>query len=130
MTTILIVEDDDAIRNNIARLLKLEGYDIVSAVNGREGLERALEIRPDVVISDISMPEMDGFALLEAVRAERSLSSTSVMMLTALDDRASMRRGMTSGADDYLAKPFTEEALRKLAFEQLERPRLKAGPHG
>lgn len=111
MTTILIVEDDDAIRNNIARLLKLEGYDIVSAVNGREGLERALEIRPDVVISDISMPEMDGFALLEAIRAERSLSSTSVMMLTALDDRASMRRGMTSGADDYLAKPFTRVEL-------------------
>jgi serine/threonine-protein kinase PpkA len=111
MTTILIVEDDDAIRNNIARLLKLEGYEIVSAVNGREGLERALEIRPDVVISDISMPEMDGFALLEAIRAERSLSSTSVMMLTALDDRASMRRGMTSGADDYLAKPFTRVEL-------------------
>lgn len=111
MTTILIVEDDDAIRNNIARLLKLEGYDIVSAVNGREGLDRALEIRPDVVISDISMPEMDGFALLEAIRAERTLSSTSVMMLTALDDRASMRRGMTSGADDYLAKPFTRVEL-------------------
>ncbi|HET6828404.1 MAG TPA: protein kinase, partial [Ramlibacter sp.] len=111
MTTILIVEDDDAIRNNIARLLKLEGYEIVSAVNGREGLERALEIHPDVVISDISMPEMDGFALLEAIRAERSLSSTSVMMLTALDDRASMRRGMTSGADDYLAKPFTRVEL-------------------
>lgn len=111
MTTILIVEDDDAIRNNVIRLLKLEGYRIESATNGKQGLERARAVRPDVVITDIGMPEMDGFALLEAIRADRELSATSVMMLTALDDRASMRRGMTSGADDYLAKPFTRVEL-------------------
>jgi serine/threonine-protein kinase PpkA len=111
MTTILVVEDDDAIRNNITRLLKLEGFDIVSAVNGRLGLERARQVRPDVIISDVSMPEMDGFQLLEAIRADRGLSATSVMLLTALDDRASMRRGMTAGADDYLAKPFTRVEL-------------------
>ena len=111
MTQILIVEDDDAIRNNIIRLLKLEGYDIVSAINGRLGLERAREVRPDVVISDVSMPEMDGVELLEQIRADRNLAATSVMLLTALDDRASMRRGMTAGADDYLAKPFTRVEL-------------------
>jgi class 3 adenylate cyclase len=111
MTTILIVEDDDAIRNNIGRLLRLEGYDIVAAVNGREGLELARALQPEVVITDIGMPEMDGFELLEAIRADRALGATSVMMLTALDDRASMRRGMTSGADDYLAKPFTRVEL-------------------
>jgi class 3 adenylate cyclase len=118
MTTVLVVEDDDAIRNNITRLLKLEGYDIVSAVNGSLGLERAHQVRPDVVISDVGMPQMDGFQLLEAIRADKALASTSVMLLTALDDRASMRRGMTLGADDYLAKPFTRvellEALRGL----------------
>jgi len=111
MTTILVVEDDDAIRNNITRLLKLEGYDIDSAINGALGLERAHQVRPDVVISDVSMPEMDGFQLLEAIRADKALASTSVMLLTALDDRASMRRGMTLGADDYLAKPFTRVEL-------------------
>jgi serine/threonine-protein kinase PpkA len=111
MTTILIVEDDDAIRNNIARLLKLEGYEIATAVNGREGLERVHSTKPDLVISDISMPEMDGFALLEAIRADPVVANTSVMLLTALDDRASMRRGMTAGADDYLAKPFTRVEL-------------------
>jgi serine/threonine-protein kinase PpkA len=111
MTTILIVEDDDAIRNNVIRLLKLEGYEIDSAINGRLGLERAKAVRPDVVISDVSMPEMDGFDLLEAIRADRELAATSVMLLTALDDRASMRRGMTAGADDYLAKPFTRVEL-------------------
>ncbi|TWO72085.1 protein kinase [Caenimonas sedimenti] len=111
MTTILIVEDDDAIRNNIARLLKLEGYEIATAINGREGLERVRQLHPDLVISDISMPEMDGFALLEAVRADALIANTCVMLLTALDDRASMRRGMTAGADDYLAKPFTRVEL-------------------
>src|SRR5438128_3568631 len=111
MPTVLIVEDDDAIRNNIIRLLKLEGFDIVSAENGRAGLEQARLVRPDVVISDVSMPEMDGFQLVEAIRGDRFLASTSIMLLTALDDRASMRRGMTSGADDYLAKPFTRVEL-------------------
>ncbi len=111
MTTVLIVEDDDAIRNNIIRLLKLEGYEIVSAENGRLGLEQARRFKPDVVITDVSMPEMDGFELLEAIRGDKLLAATSVMMLTALDDRASMRRGMTSGADDYLAKPFTRVEL-------------------
>ena len=97
MTTILIVEDDDAIRNNITRLLKLEGFDIVSATNGREGLDRLRQVPADVVISDVSMPGMDGFELLEAIRADRTLAALPVMLLTALDDRASMRRGMTAG---------------------------------
>lgn len=109
--TILIVEDDAAIRNNVALLLRLEGYEVTAAVDGAEGLERARELKPDVVISDINMPGLDGFALLEAIRAEPALATTAVMMLTALDDRASMRRGMTAGADDYLAKPFTRDEL-------------------
>lgn len=128
MTTILVVEDDDAIRNNITRLLKLEGYQIEAAANGREGLERARQLRPEVVISDIGMPEMDGFALLEAIRADRSLAATSVMLLTALDDRASMRRGMTAGADDYLAKPFTRvELLEALQGLLKKRGRIEQG---
>src|SRR6478609_4555722 len=121
MTMILVVEDDDAIRNNVIRLLKLEGFDIDSAINGRLGLEKAREVRPDVVISDVSMPEMDGFELLEAIRADRELAATSVMLLTALDDRASMRRGMTAGADDYLAKPFTRVELLEALHGLLRR---------
>jgi class 3 adenylate cyclase len=127
MTTILIVEDDDAIRNNVIRMLKLEGYEIDSAVNGKLGLERVKAGNPDVVITDIGMPVMDGFQLLEAIRADRELAGTSVMMLTALDDRASMRRGMTSGADDYLAKPFTRvELLEALEGLLKKRGRIEA----
>jgi serine/threonine-protein kinase PpkA len=111
MTTVLVVEDDDAIRGNIARLLQLEGYEVSVAATGTEGLKRARAGRPDVVISDINMPGLDGFGLVEALRADPALATTCVMMLTALDDRASMRRGMKSGADDYLAKPFTRDEL-------------------
>ena len=118
MSTVLVVEDDDAIRNNVVRLLKLEGHEPVAAADGLDGLERARALRPDLVISDIGMPRMDGFALLQALRADPALAATPVMLLTALDDRASMRRGMTAGADDYLAKPFTRvellEALQAL----------------
>jgi class 3 adenylate cyclase len=113
---VLVVEDDDAIRGNVARLLRLEGYEIVTAIHGAQGLEQARAVRPDLVISDVGMPEMDGFTLVEALRAEPALAATPVLLLTALDDRASMRRGMTAGADDYLAKPFTRvELLEALA---------------
>jgi serine/threonine-protein kinase PpkA len=122
MTTVLVVEDDDAIRNNVARLLKLEGYDVSVAINGTEGLERAQATRPDVVVSDINMPGIDGFAMVEAMRADPALATTVVLMLTALDDRASMRRGMTAGADDYLAKPFTRVELLE-ALEALLKKR-------
>ncbi|NNU44033.1 protein kinase domain-containing protein [Ramlibacter montanisoli] len=111
MTSVLVVEDDDAIRGNVARLLGLEGYEVSVAVNGSEGLERARALRPDLVVSDVNMPGLDGFALVEALRADPALATTAVLMLTALDDRASMRRGMTAGADDYLAKPFTRTEL-------------------
>jgi serine/threonine-protein kinase PpkA len=111
MTTILIVEDDDAIRNNLVRLLNLEGFDTISAPDGHLGLERAITFKPDVIVSDVSMPGMSGFELLSAIRADNTLATTPFMLLTALDDRESMRRGMTGGADDYLSKPFTRDEL-------------------
>lgn len=111
MTRILVVEDDGAIRNNLARLLQLEGHEVTVAEDGRAGLEAARRLRPELVITDVNMPGLDGFALVEALRADANLGGTGVLMLTALDDRASMRRGMTSGADDYLAKPFTRDEL-------------------
>ena len=122
MTTVLVVEDDEAIRGNIVRLLELEGYEVSSAADGQAGLERARVLRPDLVISDVNMPGLDGFALVEALRADPALATASVLMLTALDDRASMRRGMSAGADDYLAKPFTRDELLQ-ALEGLRRKR-------
>ncbi|MFM9880498.1 MAG: protein kinase domain-containing protein [Burkholderiaceae bacterium] len=112
--SVLIVEDEEAIRSNIARMLRLEGYGVAVAVDGRAGLEQLRAKLPDVLISDINMPHMNGFELLAALRADTQhpgLASLPVLMLTALDDRANMRRGMASGADDYLSKPFTRDEL-------------------
>src|SRR5204863_41584 len=110
---------------NVIRLLKLEGYEIDFAINGKVGLERARSVHPDVIITDVGMPEMDGFEMLEAIRADRDLSATSVMMLTALDDRASMRRGMTSGAEKLSSREVAE--LLTEYFDRVCEPVLKNG---
>jgi DNA-binding response OmpR family regulator len=119
MSTILIVEDDAAIRSNIARLLTLEGFDTVSTPDGLSGLAQARAHTPDLLISDVNMPGMDGFALLAAVRADPALSTLPFILLTALDDRGNTRRGMTAGADDYLSKPFTRTELLDAVHAQI-----------
>lgn len=121
MTTILIVEDDDAIRNNIVRLLKLEGFDTISAPDGNVGLERALSVKPDLIVSDVSMPGMNGFELLALIRGNPSMATLPFILLTALDDRESMRKGMTGGADDYLSKPFTRNELLDAVNAQIKK---------
>jgi DNA-binding response OmpR family regulator len=128
MTSVLVVEDDASIRANLARLLRLEGYEVTVAADGSEGLRVAQGLRPDVMISDVNMPGLDGFSLVEALRADPMLATTGVLMLTALDDRASMRQGMKSGADDYLGKPFTrDELLEAIAALLKKRIRIEDG---
>ncbi len=124
MHVILVVEDDNAIRSNIARLLELEGFEAVAAADGRSGLAQARARTPDLIISDVNMPGMNGFELLAAVRADPALATTPFMLLTALDDRSSMRRGMTGGADDYLSKPFTRTELLEAVSAQLLKKNL------
>ncbi|MES2384466.1 MAG: protein kinase [Pseudomonadota bacterium] len=121
MALILVVEDEDAIRSNIVRLLNLEGFDTVAAADGQAGLAEARSRAPDLIISDVNMPGMDGFALLAAVRADNVLATTPFVLLTALDDRGSMRRGMTTGADDYLSKPFTRTELLDTVEAQIRK---------
>lgn len=128
--TVLVVEDDNAIRTNIARLLKLEGFAVTAAADGVQGLAHAKALRPQLVISDVNMPGLDGFALVEALRADAALATTPVLMLTALDDRASMRKGMKAGADDYLAKPFTRlELLEAIDGLLKKRGRIELSIH-
>lgn len=127
MTTILIVEDDEGTRNSIVRLLERAGYETWFAPDGKLGLEQAARHRPDVVISDVGMPGMDGFELIEAIRADAALAATPVILLTALDDRASVRRGMAAGADDYLPKPFAPAELLGALDGLLKKRALIAG---
>lgn len=111
MAKILVIEDDAPIRQNLQLMLKQEGHEVRGAPNGVEGLKQIERERPDLVICDVMMPELDGFGVLQAVRAVPDQADIPFIFLTALDDNASMRRGMNLGADDYLHKPFTREDL-------------------
>ncbi len=120
--TVLVIEDSDEIRSKIVRTLTRPDCRLLTADNGRAGLRMARESRPDVVITDLVMPEMDGFELLAALREDASLSQVLVLMLTAETSRETMRVGMTLGADDFLTKPFSSEELQD-ALEALLRKR-------
>ena len=111
MKKILVVEDDAAIRLNVTLMLKGEGYTVDSAEDGRVGIEHAKSFAPDLIVSDVMMPELDGFGMLEALRADAHFVDTPFIFLTALSDRNSMRHGMNLGADDFLNKPFTRDEL-------------------
>ena len=97
MKKILVVEDEAGIRLNVTLMLKGEGYTVDSAENGREGIEHAQNFAPDLIVSDVMMPELDGFGLLEALRADPRFVDIPFIFLTALSDRTSMRRGMNLG---------------------------------
>jgi class 3 adenylate cyclase len=121
MKKILVVEDETSIRMNLTLMLKGEGYTLDSAEDGRAGIEHAKSFAPDLIISDVMMPELDGFGMLEALRADPRFVDTPFIFLTALNDRTSMRRGMNLGADDFLNKPFTRDELIEAVNTRLKR---------
>jgi CheY-like chemotaxis protein len=126
MPLIVLMEDDAATRTLVASVLRKDGYDVLSADNGLSGLELVKKNKPDLVISDVQMPEMDGFAMLQALRADPAIRGIPVVLLTSLQERAHMRIGMTSGADDYITKPFRPGELREAAAAQLNKRKMQA----
>jgi len=111
MIKILVVEDDAAILANLSRFLRLEGFEVFTARNGAEGLSAVGEHRPDLVLSDLLMPEMDGETLLAALRADASSSDLPVIFLTASADHAERDAKLQLGASDYLVKPLDLQEL-------------------
>ncbi len=109
--SVLVIEDDTTIRTNLIQLLNFEGYQADGASDGDEGLEMAVRNRPDLVICDVAMPKMDGFQVLEALRAEPDINATPFLFLTARSSRQDFRHGMTLGADDYITKPFSDSEI-------------------
>jgi two-component system response regulator MtrA len=101
--TILVADDDATVAAVIARILEMEGFPVLTCGSGASALLRFEEVRPDLVILDIVMPDMDGVSVCRAVR---NISTAPVIMLTALDDEASAARALEAGADDYVRKPF------------------------
>ncbi len=111
MNKVLVIEDEESIRANLLRLLKAEGFDAVGAPDGRAGLEAVRSASPDLVLCDVAMPELDGHAVLAALRADPATAALPFIFLTARADRSDVRQGMTAGADDYLTKPFTRDEV-------------------
>jgi signal transduction histidine kinase len=107
-------------------VLQLEGYEALSACNGLVGVQLAREHTPDLIICDITMPELDGYQTLDIIRADPVTRSTPFIFLTARADRPFMRHGMESGADDYLTKPFTLAELKASIKVRLERRKAVA----
>lgn len=111
MKKILLIEDNEDIRNNTAEILELSNYQVDVADNGKSGVEKAIHSKPDLIICDIMMPELDGYGVLHAVHKNESIRNTPFIFLTAKAERNDYRKGMEMGADDYITKPFTGTEL-------------------
>src|SRR5699024_9065922 len=110
--TILVVEDNEGIRNYLQEFLQPHFHKIIQAVNGKEALEVAVAQLPDLIISDVMMPEMDGISLTKARQTAMRTSHIPVILLTARTSLIYKREGLETGADDYITKPFSEVLLR------------------
>jgi DNA-binding response OmpR family regulator len=120
---ILVVDDDDDIRGLLRALLERAGHEVSEAPDGRTGLRELYAAPPDLVILDVAMPGLDGWATLERIR---EVTDTPVLMLTARDAELERVRGLTSGADDYVVKPFGRQELVARVDVLLRRPRSGA----
>ncbi|MEO0598044.1 MAG: response regulator, partial [Chloroflexota bacterium] len=121
MTTLLIIEDDATIRDNVETLLGFRGYTCVTAPDGQAGIARFHEYHPDLIICDVNMPRMDGYAVLSEVRSLSYGARVPFIFLTANKNEADIRRGMLSGADDYISKPFNDDDLLSAVQLRLEK---------
>ena len=120
MKKILLIEDNNDIRENTAELLELANYRVFTAENGKTGVEIAFREKPDLIICDIMMPVLDGYGVLHLVHQNREIQNTPFIFLSAKAEKKEVRKGMAMGADDYITKPFEETEL----FEAIE-SRLK-----
>ncbi len=121
---ILVIEDDEAVRRTLVDILEINGYPVLTAADGAEGLATARREAPALIVTDVAMPGMSGFELLEACRADETLRTVPVIVVSAKVDRAAMRRGMELGAADFITKPFTEEEVIHSVATRLEKKEL------
>lgn len=108
---ILVIEDEKNIRENLIELLELAGYELFSAENGIEGVKAARANKPDLILCDVMMPEMDGYSVLQTLSKDQNLAHTPFIFLTAKSDKEDLRKGMRFGADDYITKPYESNDL-------------------
>ncbi|MCI0536139.1 MAG: response regulator transcription factor [Verrucomicrobiales bacterium] len=121
MKTILIIEDQPDMRENIATILEMENYAVLTAHDGAQGIEAAREEKPDLILCDVMMPKLDGHGVLQKLREDRTIAGTPFVFLTAKGEKRDLRMGMNLGADDYLTKPVTATDLLAAVSARLER---------
>jgi DNA-binding response OmpR family regulator len=119
MKKILVVEDEADLRANVARVLKVEGYEVLLADNGAAGVDLALREMPDLIVCDITMPEMDGFGVLFSLRENVTTSKIPFIFLTASTRTYDRQWGVELGANDYITKPFKLEQLLEAIRKRL-----------
>lgn len=134
MTKILVIEDEPQMRRNMATVLKMEGFEALAAENGRIGVDTAKHELPALILCDVMMPELDGYGVLAELRAHPATASIPFLFLTAKGEKADLRLGMNSGADDYLTKPVDIADLIAAIHARLERQQvleatLASGPN-
>jgi DNA-binding NarL/FixJ family response regulator len=121
MKKILVIEDEPEMRRNLTTILRLEKFQPLAAANGREGVELAKRERPDVILCDVMMPELDGYGVLQALRNEAATAAIPFIFLTAKGEKTDVRSGMNLGADDYLTKPVAKADLLSAIQSRLAR---------
>ena len=121
MTCILVIEDEDLIRDSLEDLLSVEGFEVITADNGAKGIDLASKRHPDLILCDVMMPILNGYEVLAQLRQDKNLSTVPFLFLTSMIDRRSTRRGMALGADDYLEKPCTKDELLEAIAVRLDK---------
>ncbi len=124
MKHLLLIEDNNEIRENTAEILQLAGYSVATAENGKKGIEIALQKKPDVIICDIMMPVLDGYGVLHLITKNPNLAGIPFIFLTAKAERSDFRKGMEMGADDYITKPFSDIELLNAVESRLNKVEL------
>jgi len=117
---ILVCDDEPYILMALTDAVEMEGYECVTAINGKEALQKAREELPDLIMLDIMMPFMDGYEVCRALKADASTRDIPVIMLTAKSQQVDIQKGKDVGADDYITKPFRPSTLRKKFNEVLD----------
>jgi DNA-binding response OmpR family regulator len=121
MKKVLVIEDSRDILDNISELLQLSNYKVFTAENGKIGIETALATKPDIIICDIMMPELDGYGVLHIVHNHPELQHIPFIFLTARTEQSEVRKGMSLGADDYITKPFDTTDLLNAIESRLKK---------
>ncbi|MEK6782595.1 MAG: response regulator [Bacteroidota bacterium] len=124
MYTILVIEDNQEMAENISAILQLAKYSVLTAANGKIGVEAAQQYHPDLVLCDIMMPELDGYGVLHVLGQDPDTANIPFIFLTAKADKSDFRAGMNMGADDYITKPFDGFDLLKVVEMRLKKNSL------